>query len=131
MIFQSSIKENEKLERLIQEAIKRHFEFDVPVLIVNLLILKSIINSCPFSEEKSYFTLLKTKPEQQFINELKALKIVNAEIVVTNKCVYFYSDKGYGNSKRNNNFIERRLKVRATTRNYKTIMKLIDMANNN
>jgi len=134
VVFQSAIKDQSKLESLIQKAIKSHFGFEVPVLVIAPPTLKSILNSCPFSEEnkqKSYFTLLKTVPEAENVEVLKAVKLVDEEIEITNTCVYFYSDIGYGKSKCDNNFIERKLKVNATTRNYKTMIKLIDMVSKN
>ena len=132
VVFQSSIKERETIEHLIFEAIKKHFEFEVPILIIDSFILQAILDSCPFTEEKkekSYFILLKTAPEKQYQDALSLIDIANEDIIVTNQCVYFYSSKGYGNSKCNTNFIEKRLKVNATTRNYKTMMKLIEMVN--
>ncbi len=132
VVFQSSIKERETIEYLIFEAIKKHFGFEVPILIIDSFILQEILKSCPFAEEKkekSYFTLLKTVPEVQLSKALSLINIENEEVIVTNQCVYFYSSKGYSHSKCNNNFIEKRLKVNATTRNYKTMMKLIEMVN--
>ena len=131
VIFQSSITENETLEAIISEAIKKKFGFEVPVLVVDSLVLEGILEDCPFGEdkkEKSYFTLLKTVPEQQFIKKLMALEFNDEEVAVTNNCVYFYSNKGYGKSKCNNNFIEKHLKVSATTRNYKTMLRLLTIA---
>jgi uncharacterized protein (DUF1697 family) len=43
------------------------------------------------------------------------------------RVVYSYYGEGYGNSKRSNNFIEKILKVSATTRNWATIRKLAEL----
>jgi hypothetical protein len=39
-----------------------------------------------------------------------------------------YCPQGYGNTKISNLFFENRLKVSATTRNWKTVIKLVDLA---
>jgi len=88
---------------------------------------------CPFKEEKkekSYFTLLNSPPEQSALDELNNLNIDNETILAVKDCVYFFSNTGYGKAKCNNNFIERKLKVSATTRNYKTLNKLFEMTKN-
>lgn len=128
VIFKSSI-DIKKLEDLIFNTIAKYFGFEVPVLIKPINELQTIFKGCPFSKEKterSYFTLLKTAPEKQLITELLALKIPDEDIIVTNKCVYFYSNNSYGKAKCNTNFIEKRLKINATTRNFKTMVKLIN-----
>jgi uncharacterized protein (DUF1697 family) len=42
--------------------------------------------------------------------------------------IYLYVPNGYGRAKLNNNFIENKLKVDATTRNLKTVTKLIELS---
>ena len=54
-------------------------------------------------------------------------KTGNEEIVITDAVVYLYCPHGYGGTKLNNNFLESKLKVQATTRNWKTTLKLLDM----
>jgi uncharacterized protein (DUF1697 family) len=42
--------------------------------------------------------------------------------------VYLHTPNGYGRSKLSNAFFERRLGTRATTRNWKTVSKLAELA---
>jgi uncharacterized protein (DUF1697 family) len=44
------------------------------------------------------------------------------------KEIYLYVPDSYGETKISNNFFEKKLKVKATTRNWNTIMKLAAMA---
>ena len=62
------------------------------------------------------------------VNALLKLSNENESFVITMDCIYFFSALGYGRSKFNNNFFERKLKVTATARNYKTMLKLIAMS---
>ncbi len=114
----------------ISEGIKEQFGFEVPVLVKTVSEIEKILAACPFSEEKkiaSYFTLLNESPTQELMKEISQLDYSNEEFIITENCVYLFSEKGYGNAKCNNNFFEKKLKVGATTRNYRTLVKLIEL----
>ncbi|MEL0652794.1 DUF1697 domain-containing protein [Algibacter sp. TI.3.09] len=133
IIFNSEEGNASELEFQITEAIKKRFGLDVPVLVKTRDALKIIFDACPFSEEKkqkSYFSLLYTVPEVGLVNEVSSIEFENEEIEISPNCVYFYSSVGYGKTKYNNNFFERKLKVTATARNYKTIVKLLKLSKN-
>lgn len=50
------------------------------------------------------------------------------EFVLRGNVVIYYSPRGYGRAKLNNNFFENKLKVTATTRNWNTVNKLLEMS---
>jgi uncharacterized protein (DUF1697 family) len=50
------------------------------------------------------------------------------ELIVAGRDVYLHCPNGYGRTKLNNTFIERRLGARATTRNWRTVTKLLELA---
>ena len=129
-IFQSSEENKSVLENTIQKAVLSHFGFDVPILVRTETEIQNILETCPFFEEKktnSYFSLLHSIPNKSLIEETHLISYPNEEFHITNHCVYFFSSAGYGNAKCNNNFFERKLKVSATTRNYKTMVKLLSL----
>ena len=133
IIFNSEEGNSSKLELQITEAIQERFGLNVPVLVKTNDELKAIFYGCPFSEErkqKSYFSLLYSEPEVGLVNEVSNMEFENEEIEISPKCVYFYSSIGYGKTKYNNNFFERKLKVTATARNYKTMLKLLELSKN-
>ncbi|PVW17347.1 DUF1697 domain-containing protein [Marixanthomonas spongiae] len=114
----------------ISEAITKKYGWDVPVLVKTASEIETIVQNCPFSEEKkikSYFTLLHQPPQQELIKAIDPKAYPNEEFHITPYCVYFYSETGYGRTKCNNNFFETKLKVSATTRNYKTMMKVLEL----
>ncbi|PWH83507.1 DUF1697 domain-containing protein [Algibacter marinivivus] len=131
VIFQSSENDKEKLELKIHNTIKSHFGFEVPILVLLPQELKQIFNDSPFSEEekmKSYFMMLYSKANTDLVNEVSKLSYPNEYFEITDKCVYFYCSVGYGKAKCSNNFFERKLKVTATARNYKTMVKLLSLS---
>jgi uncharacterized protein (DUF1697 family) len=51
--------------------------------------------------------------------------------IVTGREIFLHCPVSYGNSKLNNNFFESKLKVAATTRNWKTLNALMEIAGKN
>ena len=124
--------ERNNLEQIISEGIKNLYGFEVQVLVKEASEVKEIFAACPFSEEKkmaSFFTLLNKKPSEDLVTELRKLNFPDEEFVITENCVYFFSEKGYNEVKCNNKFFEKKLKVAATTRNYKTMANLLELVN--
>ncbi|MFD2916521.1 DUF1697 domain-containing protein [Psychroserpens luteus] len=129
VILQSKEDKNE-IESKVKAAIQSHFGFDVPVIAKSRTELKRIFDACPFSEEKkanSYFVMLSDIPEVELIDEVKTITYDNEEFQIVNDCIYFYSSIGCGNSKFNTNVFEKKLNVNATSRNYKTMVKLLKL----
>ena len=131
IIFQSSMDDIPSIENTIKNQILKQYGFTVPVLVKTHQELKSIFDACPFSEDKkkeSYFQLLYSKPDEALVQATNLINYLDEEFIITNKCVYFYSSIGFRKTKFGNNFFERKLKVSVTARNYKTMIKLIEMA---
>ncbi len=134
VIFQSSEQNISQLELRIHNAIKSHFGFEVPILVKTPEQMQEIFDTCPFPEEKkinSYFMLLYATPDSQLVAEVSKLTYPNEEFIITNTCIYFYCAVGYGKAKFGNNFFERKLKLTATARNYKTMVKLLSLSTEN
>ncbi|NAS12759.1 DUF1697 domain-containing protein [Poritiphilus flavus] len=118
----------------IHDAIQTTFGFDVPVVVLEVDELRSILDVNPFSEdpefenEKLYYTILKSEPQPENLASFTEEKYENEKCVVLGKCAYLFCMKGAGKAKLNNNLIERKLKVQATTRNQRTLLKLLALA---
>ena len=130
VIFQSTNKDAKALEHNIQKTILNGFDFEVPVLVKSKEEIKTIIDNCPFPEEKkiaSYFILLSQIPEKDLIDEISEYKALNEEFIIANNCVYIYYAFGAGKAKLGVNWFEKKLKVKATARNYRTMLKLLSL----
>jgi len=134
VILKSSETDNNKIAEKIKKGIADTFGFDVPVLAKSHEELKSIFDNNPFTDptdienKKVYFALLKKTPENKLIKEFQKTEYPNDEFVVTANCVYLNYKNGAGSAKLANNVIERKLKVVATSRNYRTMVKLLAMS---
>ncbi|EDP71295.1 hypothetical protein FBALC1_02387 [Flavobacteriales bacterium ALC-1] len=122
-----------QLENGIQKSIKVHFGFDVSVLVRTRKQLQIIFDDCPYPEAKkvnSYFAMLSEVPNKDLVKEAYEKTYENEEYKIQNDCLYFYCANGYGNAKFNMNYFERKLEVAATSRNYKTMVKLLSLSEN-
>lgn len=131
MVFKSSIKDKLEIEALIKKAILDHFGFEVTVLVKTHSEIKSIIDDCTFlkdQKEASYFILLSEVPKPGNIEITNQTFYPNEEFVIKPQCVYIYYSLGAGKGKLGVNWFEKKLKVKATARNYRTMMKLLEMS---
>ncbi|MBC8147346.1 MAG: DUF1697 domain-containing protein [Bacteroidetes bacterium] len=125
-----------EIENLIQQAIFETSNFDVPVIVRTLdEIVKSISNN-PFTKEKDYdierlyLTFLKENPTTENLEKLKKFDFPLDKFEIIEKDVFGYCSGKFSDSKITNNFFESKLKVVATTRNWKTVNKLFELATN-
>ena len=134
VIFQSAEIENpELLVRKIENAIQEKFGFDVPVIIRTKTELQRIIESNPIlafkenDEDRLYVTFLEKLPDKTAIEKLSEFDFSPDKFVLIEKEIFIFCPNGYGKTKINNTFFESKLKLKATTRNWKTVNTLAKM----
>ena len=133
IVFKSEVKDPKKLENQISKSILDHYGFEVPVIVKKRVEIERIMSNNPFDDQediysnKIYFVLLKEEPNQELMHLLSLIKFENEQLEITPSCVYLKYSLGAGKAKCSNNLIETKLKVSATSRNYRTMMKLLEM----
>ncbi|MDV7138073.1 DUF1697 domain-containing protein [Maribacter sp. TH_r10] len=133
VVFESENSDIGFLEHQINKAILDYFGFEVPVIIIEGVEVKRIVDNNPFNDaediqaNKVYYVLLKRRPTQEALDALSSLHFENEQLVTTPACVYLKCDLGARKAKCNNNLIEDRLKVAATSRNHRTMLKLLEL----
>jgi uncharacterized protein (DUF1697 family) len=135
IVFKSNKTDIKKLEKSIADKIVEQYKFVSEVIIKTPAELKYILNNNPFIKQKkdpqrNYITFLYSQPLKENINKLFEIKNPPEEFIIDGDIVFFFSPNGYGNAKMNNNFFEKKLKLRATTRNWKTVNKLFELSQN-
>lgn len=135
IVFKSSMAQTNDIAILLHNEIQKHFNFNVPVIVKTVNELSQIIEKNPFVSQEDitanriYFVLLNSLPAIELLENLSEETFENEEYVVIDNCLYLKCALGYGKAKLNNNLIERKLKVLATTRNYRTMNKLQELCN--
>ncbi|WP_164914122.1 DUF1697 domain-containing protein [Aquimarina sediminis] len=137
IIFKYNNDSTKTVSQLIKKEILKQYGFEVPVLVLTPEILVSIYKNNPFAkrleteeleEKKMFFTLLSDAPDMAAIKELSSDLYKPEEFIITNRVVYFYAANGYARTKLTTNFFEKKLHSIATTRNLKTMIKLLELS---
>lgn len=135
IVFNAKPENDQDLEKLIHETIQKTFSFSVPVIVLEEKELKKIQQHNPFltvrNEDvtKLHVTFMNAIPENNLVEKLKEIaQFLPDEWTLDGKAIYLFCPNGYGKTKLNNNFFENKLKVTATTRNWKTVNELVSMS---
>lgn len=136
VVFSTTETATSQLTAKIAEAIKTDFGFEVPVIVLSCEELKTIIGNNPLNDGTKdtaflHVTFLAENPAAFNLSDIAAKKQGNEEIIISGKVVYLYCPHGYGKTKLTNTFLESKLKVTATTRNWKTANELFRLASMN
>jgi uncharacterized protein (DUF1697 family) len=119
----------------IEKAISLTFGFEVPVITRSMHEWKQTLSENPLLHDagldvdKFHVTFLEREPEPALADNLSMIDFSLERLVIRGKDVYLYCPDGYGNSKLTNSFFENKLKVTATTRNWRTVIVLGELAN--
>lgn len=134
VVFQSDLEED-RLKSSIEIAIKEHFNFDVPVLILTKTKLDNTAQNLPFTNvdieaqgSKVLVFFLSENISNVPKSILEAYQTNSEQLVIDEKVIYLYCPEGSGKSKLTNKLIETKLKLTSTARNIKTVHKLLSLA---
>ena len=132
VIFKAGDKDEAGLSTIIKEAIEDHFKLKIPVIVISTDHIKKVIDQNPFLKEKNidkdklHVTFLEKNPDSAKVEPLQNLDFSPDRFIIIDKTIYLYCPGGYGVTKLSNTFFENKLKVNATTRNWKTVNKLFE-----
>src|SRR5204863_1024651 len=108
------------------------FGIDADVVLCTKAELKRVVAGNPFVADESdakrlHVTFLAQAPDRGRIAELEGEQFEPDRFHVTPAAVYLHTPAGYGRTKLSNTYFERKLGVRATTRNWRTVTTLAEL----
>lgn len=132
-VFNCKPTDTAMLGKRIADEILSHFGFEVPVIVLEKDELKQVSAQNMFIERgeditKLHVTFLSAEPQTGLLDDIDNKDYLPDAYYLRGKAVYLFCPDGYGNTKLSNNFFEKKLKVHATTRNWKTILELVKMS---
>ena len=133
VVFVEERKPAPSLSKGISHAVLRDFGFDVTVLVRTSKEMRDLIRGNPFLKErgvdpsKLYVTFLSEAPSKKALENVR-LSSGPDRFHIGRQEIYLYCPGGYGRTKLSNTAFEKTLSVRATTRNWKTVNALSEMA---
>jgi uncharacterized protein (DUF1697 family) len=123
----------QKLTRAIERRIRRDLGLGVTVLVLTRPQLTKVLRGNPFAKAKIepaklHVTFLAEKPTRARVSKLDPKRGKPDELRLVGRQIYLHCPNGYGKTKLTNAYFEKQLGVAATTRNWKTVTKLAELA---
>lgn len=131
IVFRCPNTNSKELKKEIERKIKESFGFNIAVLIRTKDEFERVIERNPFLKKditKLHVTFLSDYQKKVPIKDINSVKEKSEEFSISGSEIYLFCPNGYGKSKLSNNFFEKKLNVSATTRNWKTVNKLLSIA---
>lgn len=130
VVFNSTSINCDDIIKIIQFAILEKYNFDVPVLVFTIQDLDQTIDGVELLKlkqegfDKVHVTFLSSIPHFDLVNKLEGFDFSPDLFVIKGNVIYVYCPNGYGKTKLSNAFFENKLKINATTRNWKSVHAL-------
>ncbi len=135
LVFRSDARTAAGLERLLELEAEKHLGLQTDFLVRSAKEWKEVVARNPFRKEAerdpSHLVVMFLKSPTN-LKDVKAAQtaIPGPEIISADgRQVYIVYPSGIGRSRLTNTFLERKLGVRGTARNWNTVMKLAALAN--
>lgn len=134
VIFQTMDSDATDVEKKIEKQILKVTDLEVPVLVLKLEEMKQTVENNPFTLDSTkntasfHVTFLSAIPDTTSVEKLRSTNYGADQFEQLNKVIYVYCPTGYGTTKLTNTFLENKLKVTATSRNWKTVNELVRLA---
>ena len=134
VLFSAASKSEATLASAIEQRLAEEFGDSPAVLLRSVAELRRVGASSPYAKvgadkARHHVTFLATVPSKAALTALQLPPSGRDELVVDGKEVYVHTPDGYANTKYTGSFLERRLGVVSTTRNWNTVTKLCELAN--
>jgi uncharacterized protein (DUF1697 family) len=136
VVFESAEKSKSVLAKAFESFLMKEYGYEVTVFILDAEDVERAIDNNPFVKgrveeepgfKKLYVTFLSGEPSAEAIEKLRKAPIGEDEIEIIGDILYFKLFSKASESRLSNSLIESKLKLRATTRNWNTTLKLLSM----
>lgn len=132
-VFVETIEENaSKVGFKIQQEIFKTLGLDVPTVVINKKDLESCFKNNPYLKtttdtKKLYVAFVSKELSNSALDELKISQFKPDEASIDKNRIYIKYDIGAGKTRLDQKYIEKKLNVVATIRNWNTVSKLLEM----
>lgn len=131
VVFRVPERSAAKVEAAVEKRIADDLGLEITVLVRTKAQLEKVVAASPFAaradRSKVHVTFLVDKPAAAKVAEIDASTFAPDEFEVVGREVHLHCPNGYGRSKLNNAFFEKKLAQRGTTRNWRTVTTLAEM----
>ena len=117
----------------IKQEIFKQLGFDVPTIVISKSDLEKCLTNNPFFKEKNvdtkklYVAFISKELNNNALNDLKISQFKPDEAFIDGNRIYMKLETGAAKTKLTQKYIEKKLNVTATSRNWNTVNKLLEM----
>jgi uncharacterized protein (DUF1697 family) len=136
VVFRTDAKDLARLQKRIEDGIEKRFGFRTSVVLRSSAELKDVIRRNPFAKRfgiepnRLVVSFLTGAPGPESKRNIAQIKVGPEELYLDGRELYIYYAGGMGKTKLTPALLERALKLSGTARNWNTVTKLLDMAEN-
>ena len=133
VVFECDKASTKEIARLIEAAIVKQYNYHVPTLVLTVKEIEISIERNPFigqphiDTKNLAITFLESIPYPENLEKLAKIDFPPDQFIVDDLKIYLNLPNGAGRTKLTNNLFENKLKVSATSRNWRTVNKLVEM----
>jgi len=134
VVFETNARNLVALTEKIEKAIEKTFGFRPAVILRTADDLRAVVARNPFADRegiepnKLLVTFLPGDPGREAREKVLAIKTDPEELRIDGRELYIYFPNGAGTSKLSIPLIDRTLKMSGTSRNWNSVLKLLEMA---
>lgn len=139
VVFNTTESNKPKLARDLENLMYKEYGYNVVIFVLDIEALNTIITGNPYTSavaegqgaKKYHVVFLSDNPHPDGVARLKKYYNGNDEYTFAYKVMYLKLDGSAADSKLTSTFIESKINVKATTRNWNTTLKMMEMMSNN
>jgi uncharacterized protein (DUF1697 family) len=120
-----------KIAFIIKQEIYKVFGFDVPILVISKADLEACFTNCTFLKDKEfdikklYVAFVSKELKSENINDLKMSQFKPDEVQIDSTRIFIKYHIGAGKTRLDQKYIEKKLNLTATIRNWNTVTQLL------
>lgn len=135
VVFESSEADKQKISKDLENLMYKEYGYNVVIFIIDEKMLTAAINNNPYcgmepegqGTKKYFVAFLSDIPKSDGLDKLKKYHRGDDEYKIINNVMYLKLAGSAADSKLTNVFIENKLNVKSTTRNWNTTLKMLEL----
>ena len=133
VVFRTGPAVGEEISSIISASILSRFGYRVPVITRTAREFQEIVRANPFVKagaeaDKLHFMFLAELPDGAHVEALDPHRSPGDEFAVIGSEIYLHCPNGVARSKLTNSYFDSRLSTTSTTRNWRTVQRLLELA---
>ena len=133
VVFRTETPGGEEISAIVGASILSRFGYRIPVITRTAREFQEIVRANPFVEagaeaDKLHVMFLAELPDGAQIEALDPTRSPGDEFAVQGREVYLHCPNGVARSKLTNSYFDSRLSTTSTTRNWRTVQRLLELA---